>query len=137
MATVIPAFNTRRMVFDYLRGVYQPAARNYLKLASREFAGARLLAEWKQRVVQVWPRVTLRVLSEAARDVQVHIWPSGGDEQRSQLLFRDWLRHDAEDRSRYEAVKRELASRSWDDSNDYAIAKTGATTNEFHFAGAL
>ena len=29
MSTVIPRFNTRRMVFDYARGVYFPAARHY------------------------------------------------------------------------------------------------------------
>jgi starch phosphorylase len=69
MSTVIPAFNTRRMVFDYLRGVYQPAARHYLKLASREFAGARLLADWKQRVRQAWAKVSLRILSEPPPDM--------------------------------------------------------------------
>jgi starch phosphorylase len=69
MSTVIPRFNTRRQVFDYGRGVYQPAARNYVKLAAQDFAGARLLAEWKQRVRQAWPKVGLRVLSEPPSDM--------------------------------------------------------------------
>jgi starch phosphorylase len=64
MATVIPRFNTRRMVFDYSRGIYQPAARHYAKLASREFAGARLVADWKHRVRQAWPLVSMRSLTE-------------------------------------------------------------------------
>jgi len=69
MSTVIPRFNTRRMVFDYARGVYRPAAREYLKLADRDFAGARLLAEWKQRIRQAWPKVSMRVLSEPPADM--------------------------------------------------------------------
>jgi GrpB-like predicted nucleotidyltransferase (UPF0157 family) len=40
------------------------------------------------------------------------------------LLFRDWLRKSPEDRATYEARKRELAQRDWDDMNDYAEAKT-------------
>lgn len=69
MSSVIPRFNTRRMVFDYARGVYQPAARHYTKLAAQEFAGARLLAEWKQRVRQAWPKVSLRPLTEPPPDM--------------------------------------------------------------------
>ncbi len=57
-------------------------------------------------------------------DVQVHVWPAGGEDERRRLLFRDWLRRTPADRSRYEAVKRKLAQRSWEDMNDYAAAKT-------------
>src|ERR1019366_9679354 len=63
MSTVIPRFNTRRMVYDYAQGLYYPAARQYAKLARESFAGAKLLAEWKQRVREAWPRVLLRLLS--------------------------------------------------------------------------
>jgi starch phosphorylase len=69
MSTVIPRFNTRRMVYDYARGVYHPAARHRSKLAAQQFAGAKLLAEWKQRVRQAWPKVSLRALSEAPVDM--------------------------------------------------------------------
>ena len=69
MTSVIPRFNMRRMVFDYARALYQPAARHYRKLAAQEFAGARLLAEWKQRVRQAWPKVSLRPLTEPPPDM--------------------------------------------------------------------
>jgi glycogen phosphorylase len=69
MASVIPCFNTRRQVFDYHRGVYFPAARHYAKLAAQDFAGARLLGEWKQRVRQAWPKLSLRSLSEPPPDM--------------------------------------------------------------------
>ena len=36
---------------------------------------------------------------------------TGSDDEREQLVFRDWLRVNADDRARYESVKRELAAR--------------------------
>jgi GrpB-like predicted nucleotidyltransferase (UPF0157 family) len=64
-----------------------------------------------------------RMFRTPQRDVHVHLWRAGGHDERRHLLFRDWLRENADDRERYETVKRELASREWDDSNDYADAK--------------
>jgi GrpB-like predicted nucleotidyltransferase (UPF0157 family) len=40
------------------------------------------------------------------------------------LVFRDWLRNDADDRELYARTKRELAQRTWRDVQDYADAKT-------------
>jgi len=65
-----------------------------------------------------------RMFHSPQRDVHVHVWRTGSDDARRQLLFRDWLRESARDRERYEAVKRELAAREWENSNDYADAKT-------------
>jgi len=69
MTSVIPRFNTRRMVYDYAQGLYGPAARQYAKLADNNFAGAQILADWKQRVRQAWPRVVLRVVNDAPGDM--------------------------------------------------------------------
>lgn len=49
----------------------------------------------------------------------------GAPEIRRNITFRDRLRRSAEDRARYEAVKRRLAAQSWPDMNAYAEAKTG------------
>lgn len=68
-----------------------------------------------------------RMLRTPERDVHVHLW-ADEVEQRRHLLFRDWLREDADDRARYEAVKRELATREWGDMNDYADAKSPVIT---------
>jgi glycogen phosphorylase len=65
MMTIVPQFSTRRMLQDYVQGLYAPAARQSQLLAQREFAGARTLAEWKQRVRLAWPKVDLRVLADA------------------------------------------------------------------------
>lgn len=57
------------------------------------------------------------------RDVHVHLWADEPDLDRH-LLFRDWLRTNAADRAQYESVKRELATHTWRDTNDYAYAKS-------------
>jgi len=64
MMTVIPQFSTQRMLQDYSEGLYQPAARQSRRLAEQGYAGARTLAEWKERVRQAWPKVSLTLLSE-------------------------------------------------------------------------
>ena len=65
-----------------------------------------------------------RMFRTPARDVHVHVWRCGGDDERRHLLFRDWLRGNAPDRDLYEQTKRELARRSWADMNYYAEAKS-------------
>jgi glycogen phosphorylase len=69
MSTVIPRFNTRRMLFDYTHGLYRPAAAQYRRLTEQDFTGARTLAEWKQRVRAAWPKVSLKLLADSPRDL--------------------------------------------------------------------
>ncbi|MGH3345030.1 MAG: GrpB family protein [Carbonactinosporaceae bacterium] len=64
-----------------------------------------------------------RMFRTPERDVHVHLWPVGGDDERRQLLFRDRLRASPADRESYERVKRALARREWRDMNHYADAK--------------
>lgn len=63
-----------------------------------------------------------------ARDVHIHVWADPAQTERH-LLFRDWLRVNDTDRVRYDAVKRELATRTWADMNDYADAKSPVITD--------
>jgi GrpB-like predicted nucleotidyltransferase (UPF0157 family) len=65
-----------------------------------------------------------RMFRTPRRDVHVHVWAATDPEVRRYLLFRDRLRADADDRARYEALKRGLAEREWDEMNDYAQAKS-------------
>ncbi len=69
MMTVIPRFNMRRVLFDYTRGLYQPAAAQYRRLAADGFTGARTLADWKQRVRAAWPKVSLKLVNDSGRDL--------------------------------------------------------------------
>jgi GrpB-like predicted nucleotidyltransferase (UPF0157 family) len=57
-------------------------------------------------------------------NVNLHVFTAGCEEAGRMLLFRDWLRGDADDRDRYAAAKRELACRDWAYMQQYADAKT-------------
>jgi len=65
-----------------------------------------------------------RMFRTPARDVHVHVWPTGSFEVYRHLAFRDWLRAHPDDRRLYERTKQQLASRPWRDMNYYAEAKT-------------
>ena len=83
------------------------------------FGPALELAGYRLRVRE--PRH--RMFRTPARDVHVHVWAAGSEDERRHLLFRDWLRADGSDRARYEDTKRRLARRRWPDMNYYAEAK--------------
>jgi GrpB-like predicted nucleotidyltransferase (UPF0157 family) len=70
-----------------------------------------------------------RLLRTPELDVHVHVCALGSEWETQHLLFRDWLRTHPDDRKLYEDVKRSLAGRVWEDTNDYADAKTDVITD--------
>ncbi|MBV8062657.1 MAG: alpha-glucan family phosphorylase, partial [Nevskia sp.] len=70
MKSLIPRFNSARMVMDYLRSAYAPAARQARKLGEEGGLAARELSEWKQRVRECWGRVGLRLAHEPQRTLR-------------------------------------------------------------------
>jgi GrpB-like predicted nucleotidyltransferase (UPF0157 family) len=64
-----------------------------------------------------------RMFRTPARDVHVHLWRAGSDDEHRHLLFRDRLRSNADDRNEYERIKRSLVGH-YRDMNHYAEAKT-------------
>jgi starch phosphorylase len=77
MASVLPAFNSERVLRDYLREFYGPAARHARVIAADGFRPARELGEWKAAVRSAWPGVSLRSLGATASEItfgeRVHI----------------------------------------------------------------
>src|ERR1700730_12208918 len=69
MMTVIPGFNMRRVLFDYTERLYRPGVAQYRRVANHAFSGARTLADWKTRARQAWSKVSLRQLTDVARDL--------------------------------------------------------------------
>ncbi|MBI5042071.1 MAG: alpha-glucan family phosphorylase [Gammaproteobacteria bacterium] len=59
--SILPQFNSMRMVMDYIREFYSAANGQCRKLAGNQFNGARELAEWKAKVRRTWPRVSLHL----------------------------------------------------------------------------
>jgi len=70
MKTMIPRFNSRRMVMDYVAQRYAPAAEHHRKLAADAAAGARELAAWKQRVRSCWSGVRATLAGDPPGAVQ-------------------------------------------------------------------
>jgi GrpB-like predicted nucleotidyltransferase (UPF0157 family) len=64
-----------------------------------------------------------RMVRTPQLDVHIHIFSTGCVEVARHVAFRDHLRSHAEDRLRYEALKRKLAQEEWADMNAYARAK--------------
>ena len=76
-----------------------------------------------------------RMFRTPERDVHVHIYSAGCPEIQRNLLFRDRLRKNVDDRQRYEETKRKLAAQEWADMNDYAAAKTQVIEDIIRAAG--
>jgi glycogen phosphorylase len=54
-----PKVQADRMVGDYVRHLYAPAAQSSRALAAGRFRAARELATWKERVREKWPAVRI------------------------------------------------------------------------------
>lgn len=59
MRTIIPLFNTNRMVEEYSRFLYEPAAAANEEMERDHFAKARELSTWKQEIISSWPHVKI------------------------------------------------------------------------------
>jgi len=70
MRTTIPHFNAQRMMRDYVRQMYGPAARHQARMAESDFSGAAELARWKMLIRKAWPGVSLRQLEEPPTQVK-------------------------------------------------------------------
>jgi starch phosphorylase len=72
MASVLPHFNSERVLRDYLQLFYAPAAKHGRIVAADDFRVARELDTWKAKVRAAWPGVKLELGKAAAREVTVH-----------------------------------------------------------------
>jgi starch phosphorylase len=59
IATVGPFFNTTRMVEEYTKSLYDPAARRYHAMTEGGLARARSLCEWRGKIAAAWPNVRI------------------------------------------------------------------------------
>lgn len=65
-----------------------------------------------------------RMFRTPEKDVHVHIYSMGCEEIERNLIFRDRLRKNIDDRLRYEKTKKDLATKAWSHMQEYANAKT-------------
>ncbi|HEY9447047.1 MAG TPA: alpha-glucan family phosphorylase, partial [Burkholderiales bacterium] len=69
IATLLPRFNSIRMLEQYAERFYVPAARQCARYSADGHAAARSVASWKRRVRDAWQHVNLRRLDQAPRRV--------------------------------------------------------------------
>lgn len=60
VTSILPRFNSTRMVGEYLARFYRPAAQQWRRYSELNFAGARAVASWKAKIRAAWPKVTAR-----------------------------------------------------------------------------
>ena len=69
MKSIIPQFNSERMVGDYINKLYVPALRKYEALMREENKGAKEIASWKNKVRTEWKSVKLKLIDKGAQEV--------------------------------------------------------------------
>lgn len=57
--TIVPVFNTHRMVKEYAERLYEPAARAHVELAANDCAKATVLSQWKDKMRADWPAIRI------------------------------------------------------------------------------
>ncbi len=65
MKSILPHFNSQRMVMDYVEKFYAPAGRQHRKLQRDQSNPARELAAWKQKISERWSEVSLKRIDSA------------------------------------------------------------------------
>jgi len=65
MVSLLPRFNTERMLGEYIERYYRPAAGQWHRHAQAGFAPTRDLARWKKRVREHWSGVRARRIDHA------------------------------------------------------------------------
>jgi starch phosphorylase len=60
MATILPRFNSCRMVDEYVSRFYFPASQQGRRYAQDGFAGAKRLSAWKVKIRSAWQGLVLR-----------------------------------------------------------------------------
>jgi len=69
MASILPHFNSTRMLGEYLAKSYQPAAQQWRRYSQSDYAGARAVASWKTKVRAAWQNIALRRIDAPRRRI--------------------------------------------------------------------
>lgn len=98
IATLVPMFNTNRMVEEYTEKCYIPSYRRFAVLSSDRLRNARDLAAWRRRMADGWGQIrvesvdapngaTLRVGTSFPVHVKVHLGAISPDDVEVQLCY--------------------------------------------------
>ncbi len=72
LRTLVPIYNSHRMVQEYLNRFYLPCSRRFTSLSRDSFERAKDLASWRQKIMTGWAGVSVvEVTSQEAREIRV------------------------------------------------------------------
>jgi len=70
MATIMPRFNSKRMVGEYLAKCYLPASRQHRLYKQNQYENSHIIAGWKARIRHAWPGVELRRIDAGQEEIK-------------------------------------------------------------------
>jgi starch phosphorylase len=70
MKSIMPQFNSQRMVMDYVARYYAPANQRCKILSANNGAAATQLSAWKKKVAQAWPQVRITRIDEVIQEIK-------------------------------------------------------------------
>ncbi len=70
MKSLMPHFNSQRMVMDYVTRYYATANRQCKILSEQDGAPARELAQWKKKIASSWHNIQIRRVDDALQEIK-------------------------------------------------------------------
>jgi len=70
MKSIMPRFNSQRMVMDYVSRYYAPANQRCKILSANNGAAAMQLSGWKKKVAQAWLQVRINRIDNAIQEIK-------------------------------------------------------------------
>ena len=70
MASIMPRFNSKRMVGEYLAKCYLPASRQHRLYKQSQYENSHIIAGWKARIRHAWPGVELRRIDAGQQEIK-------------------------------------------------------------------
>ncbi len=70
MRTTIPNFNSQRMLMDYIRQFYGPAAKHHARLLANNAEHAHVIANWKHTIEKAWPNISIRLDNQPPAEIK-------------------------------------------------------------------
>lgn len=69
MSTIMPRFNSKRMVGEYLAKCYLPASKQHRLFKQNQYENSRSISEWKIRIRKSWPDIAIRRLDAVQAEI--------------------------------------------------------------------
>jgi starch phosphorylase len=70
MKTILPKYNSQRMLMDYVNKYYVPAIQQGKKVTQDQYKPAIELAAWKNKIHRFWAQVTIRRIDEPVTEIK-------------------------------------------------------------------